>query len=94
MTRDLRLLVRERISAGDSDAETMDYIVDRYGEFVLLRPRVAGQNLVLWLAGPVLLLIGLGLVVLFLRGRAHAGGPQGPALDDAEKERLKTLLEE
>jgi len=94
LAKDLRLLVRERISAGDSDTETMDYIVDRYGEFVLLRPRVGGQNLVLWLAGPVLLLIGLGLVVVFLRGRAHASGPQSPALDDAEKERLKTLLEE
>lgn len=94
LARDLRLLVRERISEGDSDAETMDYIVDRYGEFVLLRPRVSGQNLLLWLSGPVLLVIGLGLAVSFMRNRAQASGPQVSALDDSEKERLKSLLED
>ncbi|RMD49780.1 MAG: cytochrome c-type biogenesis protein CcmH, partial [Alphaproteobacteria bacterium] len=56
LARDLRLLVRERLKAGDSDEEVIAYIVDRYGEFVLLKPRARGVNLLLWLAGPLMLL--------------------------------------
>ena len=58
LARDLRLLVRERLTAGDTDAQARDFIVDRYGEFVLLKPTASGANLVLWLAGPLMLVAG------------------------------------
>ena len=58
LARDLRILVRERITAGDTDEEVLDYLVDRYGEFVLLKPRVSARNLVLWITPAALLVIG------------------------------------
>lgn len=61
LARDLRLLVRERLVAGDTDEEVVDYIVDRYGEYVLLKPTLTGANKLLWIAGPVMLLIALGI---------------------------------
>jgi cytochrome c-type biogenesis protein CcmH len=63
LARDLRVLVRERLSAGDSDGEVLDYIVSRYGEFVLLKPRLSLRNALLW-GAPVLLLLAGGLVVV------------------------------
>ena len=80
LARDLRLLVRERLVAGDSNEEVVDYIVDRYGEYVLLNPRATGSNLVLWLAGPLMLLLGGAIGAVYLRGR-------GKASDEAEKEK-------
>src|SRR5262249_4504384 len=72
LARDLRLLVRERIAAGDSDAQVIDFLVARYGEFVLLKPRFERQTLVLWLVPP-LLLVGGGLALcLHIRRRAHS----------------------
>ena len=59
IAKDLRILVRKRLVEGDSDTEVTDYIVARYGEYVLLRPNGFGINLVLWLAGPLLFLIVL-----------------------------------
>src|SRR6201990_2272740 len=70
LARDLRLLVRERIGAGDSDSQVIDFLVARYGEFVLLKPRFERQTLLLWLVTP-LLLIGGG-VALFLYTRRRA----------------------
>jgi cytochrome c-type biogenesis protein CcmH len=67
LARDLRLLVRERLVAGDSDRDVIDYIVARYGEFVLLRPVMAVHTVVLWAAAPVLLVIGLVFVFLGAR---------------------------
>ncbi|MEO0774746.1 MAG: cytochrome c-type biogenesis protein, partial [Pseudomonadota bacterium] len=67
LARDLRLLVRERLVAGDSDADVMAFVTDRYGEYVLLKPTLTGSNLILWLAGPAMLLLGLGLGVGYLR---------------------------
>ena len=58
LAKDLRLLVRERIVKGDSDSEVLDYLVARYGEFVLLKPRFAVHTLILWGGGPIALLIG------------------------------------
>ena len=94
LARDLRLLVRERLVAGDSDAEVMSYVVDRYGEFVLLRPTLSGANILLW-AAP-LLLIGLGgaLSVVYIRRRAVAVAPTEAALSPDEEARLKVLLKE
>lgn len=67
LAKDLRVLVRERLVAGDSDEAVRQYIVDRYGEYVLLNPRVGGHTILLWIAAPVLLLGGLG--TLWVVGR-------------------------
>src|SRR6201747_1117291 len=84
LARDLRLLVRERIAAGDSDNQVMDFLVARYGEFVLLKPRVNQHTLVLWLLPP-LALAGGGLALwLHNRRRKSAGDP--PLLHLSEEE--------
>ncbi len=70
LAKDLRLLVRERLVAGDSNAQVEQYIVDRYGEYVLLNPRLGGHTVLLWIAAPVLLVLGLGGLVLASRRRA------------------------
>ncbi len=73
LARDLRVLVRERLVAGDSNAEVEQYVVDRYGEYVLLGPRLGAHTLLLWLAAPLLLLVGL--VALFIARRRAAAIP-------------------
>jgi cytochrome c-type biogenesis protein CcmH len=94
LARDLRLLVRERLVAGDTDEEVVDYVVDRYGEYVLLRPPMQGSTIALWLAAPVLLLAGLGLSVAYIRRRARAEAPTETDLSDEEAARLKEILGE
>ena len=69
LARDLRLLVRERLTAGDSNAQVKEFLVERYGEFVLLKPVFSIANAALWLAGPLVFLLGLGAAILYLRGR-------------------------
>jgi cytochrome c-type biogenesis protein CcmH len=91
LARDLRLLVRERLVAGDSNTEVIDFIVDRYGEYVLLRPTATGSNLILWIAGPAMLVAGLGIAGVYLRRRERAA-PDGDALSDAEKARLAEIM--
>ena len=93
LARELRIVVRERLVAGDSDAEVLDYLVDRYGEFVLLKPRTDGWNLILWLSGPALFLIALGVGVAYVRGRATAAAPTETGLSSEEQARLKEILE-
>ena len=93
LARDLRLLVRERLVAGDSDEEVVAFVVDRYGEYVLLRPTLTGSNLILWIAGPVMLLAGLGIAVVYLRRRETAA-PAAAALSEAEKARLSEILKD
>ncbi|WP_428515991.1 cytochrome c-type biogenesis protein [Roseovarius sp.] len=94
LARDLRLLVRERLVAGDSDEEVIDFVVDRYGEYVLLNPVASGSNLVLWLAGPVMLLLGGLLAAVYIRGRAGAK-PEGEAgLSAAEEARLREIMKD
>lgn len=90
LARDLRLLVRERLTAGDTDEETLDYITDRYGEYVLLNPTTGGSNWVLWGAGPAMLLIALLVGSMYLRRRATA---TEDGLSDDEEERLKQILD-
>ncbi len=92
LAKDLRLLVRERLVAGDSDEETMEYIVDRYGEFVLLRPAMNAGNLVLWLSGPILLIIGGATAFAFMRRRPAVASAAG-GLSEEEAQRLKELTE-
>ena len=69
LARDLRILVRERLVAGDSDAQVQQYLVDRYGEYVLLNPRVNNHTILLWVAAPTLLAIGLGTLFVVSRRR-------------------------
>jgi cytochrome c-type biogenesis protein CcmH len=85
---DLRKLVRERLVAGDSDAEILAYVAARYGEFVLFRPPAQGVNLILWIAGPAMLALGVGVALVALRR-----GPTAPAeaLTPAEEARLRDL---
>jgi cytochrome c-type biogenesis protein CcmH len=73
LARDLRVLVRERLVAGDTDAQVEQYVVDRYGEYVLLNPRLGWHTLLLWSAAPLLLLIGLGALLLARRRPVAAG---------------------
>lgn len=90
IARDMRLVLRERLLAGDTDAEAVQFLVDRYGEFVLLRPRAEGANLLLWAAGPLMLLAGLGLAVVAIRRRAPPPAPLTPE----EEARLAQVLDE
>lgn len=90
ISRDLRLLVRERLVAGDSDEEVVDFIVARYGEFVLFNPRASGSGWILWLAGPVMLLAGGAIAFAITRRRPTAE----PELSEAERARLAELMKE
>lgn len=92
LARDLRLLVRERIFEGDSDEDVVAFVVERYGEFVLLSPRREGINLVLWAAAPILLLAGLAAAGIFLVRRRSAASPD--ALTPAERARVAELMDE
>jgi cytochrome c-type biogenesis protein CcmH len=91
LAKDLRLLVRERLKDGDSDREVVDFIVARYGEFVLLKPRLSRETLILWLATPAVLAAAVLLIWLAYR-RRRAEGLQ--PLNAGEKRRLKRLLDE
>src|ERR1700757_2793732 len=71
LARDLRLLVRERIAAGDSNAQVLDFLVARYGEFVLLKPRFEGETLLLWLVPPLVLFGGSVALLMHTRRRAR-----------------------
>lgn len=88
ISRDLRLIIRERLVAGDTDAEVVDYIVARYGEGVLFNPPAEGANLVLWLAGPALLLAGIAVAVAAARRRVAPD----QALSAEEEARLQEIL--
>jgi len=91
LAKDLRLLVRERLKAGDSNEQIVDFIVTRYGEFVLLKPRFEPHTLVLWLATPAVFLAALLIIALaYRRRRAEAANP--PPLSVAERRKLKRLL--
>lgn len=92
ISRDLRLLVRERLVEGDTDAQVIDYVVDRYGEYVLFNPRARGSNLALWLAGPAMLLVGGGLAFGYLRRRKAEVTAAG--LTQEEETRLREILKQ
>jgi len=94
LARDLRLLVRERIVAGDSDEQVIAYLVDRYGEFVLLKPRFTARNLVLWATPFAVLVIGGAAFVAYTRRRPVPGEGAPPRLSAEEEARLARLLEE
>jgi cytochrome c-type biogenesis protein CcmH len=92
LAHDLRLLVRERLEKGDSDSQVINFLVSRYGEFVLLKPRFELQTLLLWGLPPVALLAGLAALLMMARRRQTAN-LQAPALTPAEQQRIATLVE-
>ena len=95
LARDLRLLVRERIAAGDSDSQVIDFLVARYGEFVLLKPRLQPRTVLLWLLPP-LALAGGGLALwIQSRRRSRSAAAEDRSLDTLtaeEKARLERLI--
>lgn len=93
LAKDLRLLVRDRLTKGDTNEQVIDFVVARYGEFVLLRPRFGSHTLILWLSAPVLFL--LGLFVLFRSYKLNTGrmeSSQAKHLTSSEKRELGRLL--
>ncbi len=95
LARDLRLLVRERIAAGDTDAQVIDFLVARYGEFVLLKPRLNSHTWLLWFLTPLALAAGGAALWVQGRRRARAGGAQDEALSHLtpdEEARINRLL--
>lgn len=95
LARDLRLIVRERITAGDSDSAVVDFIVARYGDYVLLRPPFKTHTVILWASPLLLLLAGIWLGRKVMRPAANGDGitlDRSAPLDAAEKERLAKIL--
>ncbi|HET7804659.1 MAG TPA: cytochrome c-type biogenesis protein [Pseudolabrys sp.] len=93
LARDLRLLVRERLTKGDTDQQVLDFLVARYGEFVLLKPPLESKTIILWALPPVALLAGA--IGLFLAGRRRRPGQPEPAtLSNEEQHKLSTLVDE
>lgn len=90
ISRDLRLLLRERLVAGDTDAQALQYLVDRYGDYILLNPKVEGANILLWLAAPIMLILAGGVAFVTIRARADAAGPD--ALSEDEAKRLDEIM--
>ena len=88
LSKELRILLRERLVAGDTDEEAVDFLDARYGEFVLLRPNTEGANMVLWLAAPALLLIALGIGWSTIRAKRDTT----PALSETEEAELEKIL--
>ncbi|BBK40252.1 cytochrome c-type biogenesis protein CcmH [Allostella vacuolata] len=93
LARDLRVLVRERLAAGDGDAAVRDYLVARYGDFVLLRPPMKPETWALWLAPPLLLLAGGAIAVLAFRRRRQRP-VEADALSPVQRARVDALLAE
>jgi cytochrome c-type biogenesis protein CcmH len=92
LARDLRRLVRERIAAGDSDDDIFDFLTDRYGDFILLRPRIKPTNYVLWFGPVIVFVAGAGGLLLFLLRRRKRGAENAPApLSEAERKELERL---
>jgi cytochrome c-type biogenesis protein CcmH len=93
LARDLRVLVRERLQAGDGDAQVLDFLVARYGEFVLLKPPLSWRTAALWGLPPGLLLTGIALLVIGAwRGRAQEQEPEVAPLSAAEEAQLRKIL--
>src|SRR5215470_3303588 len=92
LAHDLRVLVRKRLQAGDTDAQILDFLVARYGEFVLLKPRLSWRTALLWGLPPGLLLTGTALLVIAARRRRGLAEPQANKLTAAEEVELKRIL--
>lgn len=93
LAKDMRILLREQLVAGASDAEALEFLVTRYGEYVLLTPRRDGANLLLWAAGPAMALLGLLSAGLYMRSRRPVEAER-KGLSEAEQSRLAELLDD
>jgi cytochrome c-type biogenesis protein CcmH len=94
LAHDLRVLVRERLKAGDSDAQVLDFLVARYGEFVLLKPPLSWHTAALWGLPPALLLVGIVAIVVVVRRRRSAPLAATANLSAAEEAQLSDLMDE
>ncbi len=93
ISQDLRKLLHQQLEAGASDEEILDYMVARYGEFVRYRPRFSGATVMLWLAPALLVLAGITIALVTLRGRRRQAGTEQVELSPAEQQRLQDLLD-
>jgi cytochrome c-type biogenesis protein CcmH len=94
LARDLRVLVRERLTAGDSDSEVIDFLVARYGEFVLLNPRFAWHNAVLWITPVAALIAGAVAMFVAIRRRRRAASTAAAPLTADEERRLAEVIDQ
>jgi cytochrome c-type biogenesis protein CcmH len=95
LARDLRILVRERLTAGDTDQQVIDFLVARYGEFVLLKPRFNAHTILLWVAPFAVVIAGaLSLLAFLRRRRGQPSADAPPSLTPDEQRRVAALLEE
>jgi cytochrome c-type biogenesis protein CcmH len=92
LAHDLRVLVRQRIEAGDSDAQILDFLVARYGEFVLLKPRLSWHTAMLWGLPPGLLLVGIIVLVIAAQRRSRTPAGEAASLTAAEQARVAEIL--
>lgn len=96
LARDMRTIIREKLDAGESREQIVQYFVDRYGEYVLMKPPYTGTGTVLWLLPTVFVLLALGVAVFYLRSRLKGGQaePQTAAVTEEERERIRALRKE
>ncbi len=94
LARDLRILVRDRVSAGDNDAAAINFVVDRYGDWVLLRPPMKWRTAILWLGPALFLILALTLIVFWYRRRQGPDAATGAPLNANEKAQLRALLDD
>lgn len=92
LARDLRIEVRDQLTEGASNDEVVDFLVGKYGEYVLLKPQVKGSNWVLYGAGPVMLILAVLGGGLYLRRRSQGAAPNEAALSARENERLDEIM--
>ena len=95
LARDLRVLVRERLQVGDSDEEVLQFVVDRYGEFALLRPRIDGVNYVLWWLGPLFLIFSIITAITYvrkLRKISKSSNDLSAPLNDEERKKFNEIM--
>ena len=94
LARELRVLIRERLTAGDSDQQVRDFLVSRYGDFVLFSPPLKAATLLLWFGPFLLLALGALVVFFYLRGQRRRPATAMAPLDESERARLARLLDE
>ena len=95
LARDLRVLVRERLQVGDSNEEVLQFVVDRYGEFALLRPRIDGVNYVLWWFGPIFLIFSIITAVTYVRKPrkiSKSSNDMSAPLNDEERKKFNEIM--